>query len=101
MYAIKGMYMKNQYLLFIGFVIIIFFSGAGGMMLASLYKSNSRLHIETEPLPECIENNRKDNNDKPIIERIVTAALVWRPIQEMVKDTDVQVYAQIADIDML
>ena len=36
-----------------------------------------------------------------IIERVVSNAQVWRPVQDKVKDTVVQVFAQIAETDLL
>jgi serine protease Do len=38
---------------------------------------------------------------KQIIEKIVAKSEVWRPIQQQVKDTVVQVFAQISEIDLL
>jgi len=39
--------------------------------------------------------------NKQIIEKIVSKSEVWRPVQQQVKDTVVQVFAQISEIDML
>ena len=36
-----------------------------------------------------------------IVERIVSDTVLWRPIQEQVKDTVVQVFAQVAEFDLL
>ncbi len=38
---------------------------------------------------------------KQIIEKIVAKSEVWRPIQQQVKDTVVQVFSQISEIDLL
>lgn len=38
---------------------------------------------------------------KQIIEKIVAKTEVWRPVQQQVKDTVVQVFAQISEIDLL
>lgn len=36
-----------------------------------------------------------------IVEKVVSKTVLWRPIQEQVKDTVVQVFAQVAEFDML
>ena len=36
-----------------------------------------------------------------IVEKVVSKTVVWRPIQEQVKDTVVQVFAQVAEFDFL
>ena len=36
-----------------------------------------------------------------IVEKVVSKTVLWRPIQEQVKDTVVQVFSQIAEFDML
>jgi serine protease Do len=45
------------------------------------------------PAPETLEPK--------IVEKIVTSAQVWRPIQTRVKDTVVQIFAHVAAVDML
>jgi len=39
--------------------------------------------------------------EEKVIERIVTGAQVWRPIQEQVENTVVQIFSQIAEMDLL
>ncbi len=39
--------------------------------------------------------------NRQIIEKIVSKSEVWRPIQQQVKDTVVQVFSQISEIDLL
>jgi serine protease Do len=36
-----------------------------------------------------------------VVERVVTSAQLWRPIQEQVADTVVQIFSQVAEIDLL
>lgn len=45
--------------------------------------------------------NQSATGNKQIIEKIVSKSEVWRPIQQQVKDTVVQVFAQISEIDLL
>lgn len=36
-----------------------------------------------------------------VVEKIVTSAQLWRPVQEQVKDTVVQIFSQVAEMDLL
>ena len=36
-----------------------------------------------------------------IVERVVSDTTLWRPIQEKVEDTVVQIFAQVTEFDML
>lgn len=45
--------------------------------------------------------NQIITGNKQIIEKIVSKSEVWRPIQQQVKDTVVQVFSQISEIDLL
>ncbi|MDR3550983.1 MAG: trypsin-like peptidase domain-containing protein [Candidatus Babeliales bacterium] len=40
-------------------------------------------------------------HEPAVVERMVSTSQVWRPIQDQVKDTVVQVFAQIAELDLL
>lgn len=46
-------------------------------------------------------NPHANTGGKQIIEKIVAKSEVWRPIQQQVKDTVVQVFAQISEVDLL
>lgn len=37
----------------------------------------------------------------PVVERLVSSVQLWRPIQERVKDTVVQIFSNIAEVDLL
>lgn len=50
---------------------------------------------------EQSELMKQANLGPQTIEKLVAKSDVWRPVQEQVKDTVVQVFAQIAEIDML
>jgi serine protease Do len=56
--------------------------------VASLQISQGNLHVPS-------------GAGKQIIEKIVAKSEVWRPIQQQVKDTVVQVFAQVSEIDLL
>jgi serine protease Do len=51
---------------------------------------------------EEMKQSRIVTQNKPtVIETPVAAAQIWRPIQEKVKDTVVQIFSQVAEIDLL
>src|SRR5690349_21467531 len=59
---------------------------------------NDRLTV-TVSMPE--EKSSEETLSSTLVEKIIPQAEVWRPIQEKVKDTVVQVISQIARVDLL
>lgn len=51
--------------------------------------------------PSSLATNIDVNQAPVTVERVVSTSQIWRPIQERVKDTVVQVFAQIAEVDLL
>lgn len=71
-----------------------------------LYKGVARYqHIEAmyQELSDKINagNYAKSNQTQQVVERIISSAQLWRPIQENVADTVVQIFSQVAEIDLL
>ncbi|MFZ5954575.1 MAG: S1C family serine protease [Candidatus Dependentiae bacterium] len=68
-----------------------------------------RLSNEQKNLYEMIDSLKMDQSQlatsivtpQPVIERVVGKSELWRPIQDKVRDTVVQVFAQNAEIDIL
>jgi serine protease Do len=92
--------MDNKQLLKIGSLVIIGF-GFCGITSMFFHPDNKNLYVKIEALNQHVEQLQKERGTTHTIERIVSTAIGWRPIQEKVKDTVVQIYAQIAAIDML
>lgn len=40
-------------------------------------------------------------SETKVIEKVISASQVWRPVQEKIKDTVVQIFSQVAPIDLL
>ena len=59
----------------------------------SLQAVMSQVQIKNEEQPE--------KQSSVPVEKIVSKSEIWRPIQERVKDTVVQVFSQIAEFDFL
>ncbi len=77
----------------------------GGYGLYSLRNEQRRLvkkveYLQTRDL-ELSTNIAVPQNQNTVTERLVTKSDVWRPIQDKIKDTVVQVFAQIAEQDIL
>lgn len=64
-----------------------------------LYYKYTALEQALEQAP--IVSKTPASPGKQIIEKIVAKSEVWRPIQEQVKDTVVQVFSQISETDLL
>ena len=43
----------------------------------------------------------KSGAETKVIEKVVSSSQVWRPVQEKVKDTVVQIFSQVAPVDLL
>jgi len=56
-----------------------------------------------DELKSRIETHSEDNKElaPTMVEKIVTKTEAWRPVQERVKDTVVQVFSQVVKIDLL
>lgn len=79
--------------------ISVVFSG----LLFILYRGQWQLQKQIASLVE-VTNSPATHIDIPtntVIERLIEKTQVWREVQESVKDTVVQVFAQVAEIDLL
>lgn len=45
--------------------------------------------------------DRPSEQSQPAVERVVSTAQLWRPVQEQSDDTVVQIFSQVAEIDLL
>lgn len=87
-------------------VIIVFCavgcSGGIGILWYRLYQQQQEIVQKIDYLEqERGELQAQRDQAPPVVEKIVPKIEVWRPIQEKVKDTVVQVFAQVAEHDLL
>lgn len=71
---------------------------AGGVLLLLKQRSLERQFISSLQL---VQKESTQPQAAPIVERVVSQAQLWRPIQEQVKDTVVQIFSNIAELDLL
>lgn len=71
----------------------------GGVLLLQKQRALERQFIDS------LQSVQKESSDikvaAPVVERVVSQAQLWRPIQEKVKDTVVQIFSNIAELDLL
>ncbi|MGB8367242.1 MAG: trypsin-like peptidase domain-containing protein [Candidatus Babeliales bacterium] len=94
--------MSKQNLLVTGFFffIIIFFSVGGFLLFKRQIKLEEKLLMNRDFLPVGMTTDLSGGKPK-VIEKIVSTAQLWRPVQEKVRDTVIQVFTQVAGIDLL
>lgn len=94
----------NKYIL-TGCGTLLFMCVLGlGWLITQQRTFESRLHvleIPAIPLPQQQEKHETFTQPQTIVEKVVSTAQLWRPIQEQVSDTVVQIFAHISAIDIL
>ncbi len=84
-------------LIIVIFILVIL--SVGGFLLyrqqRAVAQSITQMHDANMELAKQIDIPQQ------IVEKVVSKTVLWRPIQEQVKDTVVQVFAQIAEYDLL
>lgn len=92
------MSIKNSMLLIGSVIGFIFFSSVG----LFLYRNQLRLESLCEQSQQRQSFSSNGQGSGPhIIEKVVTSGQLWRPVQDRVRDTVVQLFAQVYSIDML
>ncbi|MCL5875388.1 MAG: trypsin-like peptidase domain-containing protein [Candidatus Dependentiae bacterium] len=85
------------------FMVVI--GAIGGYSIYMLHDEQQRLRKKIEYLQvrdlELSSNIALPQASSKVTERLVTKSEVWRPVQDKVKDTVVQIFAQIAEQDIL
>ena len=87
---------KNSVVISILMVIVLFFS----CVTVYLYKKQLRLESQWE-LSQQKTLFVPINQPTHITENVVTSAQLWRPVQDRVRDTVIQLFAQVSAIDLL
>lgn len=96
------MQQKNTVKIGFGIVLVM-------MFVFSFYVLHKRvIHLQdqvasvhNEVVVQSVKNMSMDNRSGDVIERIVSSAQLWRPIQEHISDTVAQVFVQLAVVDLL
>lgn len=94
-------YKKPKDLVLVGLIFIVTGLGISGYFLYQEQKmvTNAIAQMNSASLDLARQIDLPAQNQ--IIEKIVSKTVLWRPIQDQIKDTVVQVFAQIAEFDML
>jgi len=92
------MSIKNNIIMMIFIVIVI----ALASFSFFVYKNQTRLEGQLEQMQQRQPFSSIVAGPSPqVVEKIVTSNQLWRPVQDRVRDTVVQIYAQVYAIDML
>lgn len=92
----------NKLLFFVALTVLCGAMAGGIKVIWSIYYNHQELQLMVESLVR--ENNELANHidvNQPIVQKIVAKSEIWRPVQEQVKDTVVQIFAQSAEFNML
>ena len=90
------MSVKNSVAISVLVLLVIFFSS----FIIYLYKNQLRLETQWEQSQQYLfapVNQSKTS----VVETVVTSAQLWRPVQDRVRDTVIQLFAQVSAIDLL
>ncbi|HRN77809.1 MAG TPA: trypsin-like peptidase domain-containing protein [Candidatus Dependentiae bacterium] len=94
--------MKNRHILisyiFLFLTIVILF-----LFGYLLYKRQQRIEQASAQIYDDVMRVAIDvpTPEQNVVERVVTSSQLWRPIQEKVENTVVQIFSQIAELDLL
>ncbi len=91
------MNLKNHILDIVLFLLIVSLFGIGVFLFI---KQRNLEHQMSTVVPQLVESAEVAPGE-PTVAKIITSAQLWRPVQEKVKDTVVQIFSQIAAIDLL
>lgn len=91
------MSVKNNVIISVCIVMILFLS----LSLLYVYKNQLRLQSQWEQSQQKIVFPSINTATPHIADTVVTSSQLWRPVQERVRDTVVQLFAQLSAIDLL
>lgn len=91
------MAVKNSIVMSMLVGVIIFFS----IFVVYLYRNQLRLESQWEQSQQKNVFVPINTTNSHSVENIITSTQVWRPIQDRVRDTVVQLFAQVSAIDLL
>ncbi len=84
-------------------LLVIFIIAVTGVGLYNLFQGQRLLRdmIESMKHEKRVDIVKESPVEPSVIEKIVTKSEVWRPIQTKIKNTVVQVFSQVAEVDLL
>jgi serine protease Do len=91
------MSVKNS-IVTVSLIIVIFFLVSLGLYL---YRNQLRLEDRLEQSQQKTVFSSLTSPAPHIIETVVTSGQLWRPVQDRVRDTVVQLFVQLSGVDML
>lgn len=91
------MTVKQSIVISILIVVSIFFSS----FVLYLYRNQLRLESQCEQLQQKHLFAPISQTAPQVVETVATSAQLWRPVQDRVRDTVVQLFAQVSAIDLL
>jgi serine protease Do len=91
------MSVKNSVVVSILFGIILFF----GIFIFYLHRNQLRLENQWEQSQQKIVFPPINQSSGHVVETVVSSAQLWRPVQDRVRDTVLQLFVQISSIDLL
>lgn len=91
------MSVKNSVVVSVLVAIILFFS----TFVLFLYRNQLRLEKQWEQSQQKNIFSPINQTNSHVVENVVSSAQLWRPVQDRVRDTVVQLFVQISAIDLL
>ncbi len=91
------MSVKNSVVVSILCGIILFF----GIFIFYLHRNQMRLENQWEQSQQKIVFPPINQSNGHVVETVVSSAQLWRPVQDRVRDTVLQLFVQISSIDLL
>ncbi|HLW73142.1 MAG TPA: trypsin-like peptidase domain-containing protein [Candidatus Babeliales bacterium] len=91
------MSVKNS-IVTVSLIIVTFFLVSLGLYL---YRNQMRLEDRLEQLQQKPLFAPISQTNTHVVENVVTSAQLWRPVQDRVRDTVIQLFAQVSAIDLL
>src|SRR6266404_2086179 len=91
------MLVKNSVIMSVCGITAIFFS----ISLLYVYKNQLRLQNQWEQSQQKTVFTSISQPAPHVTENVVTSAQLWRPVQERVRDTVVQLFVQLSAVDLL
>src|SRR5581483_12265898 len=94
-----GMSMKNNFMVGLSLLIVIFLMS----IIFFLYKNQMRLENQWEQVKQrqSFSSTVMPTVNPHIVEKVITSSQLWRPVQDKVRDTVIQIFSQVYAIDML
>lgn len=83
--------------------LLVLFVGGSTFFCHQLLKRHDVLHqmVDQMKIEQGEMANKQIASEPQMIEKIIAKSEAWRPVQEKIKDTVVQIFSHVAEIDLL